>query len=73
MKKGEATNICANTTAVVVNGIVSPIESKTGPRRPLRPKTINIATPATTGGNISGSSTKLSIALAQMFPLLAKR
>ena len=65
MKKGDATNIWAKTTAVVVNGMVTPRFSNSGPISPLRPKVINMATPATTGGRTSGNSTRPSTALAQ--------
>ena len=73
MNKGEATNIWAKTTAVVVNGMVNPMDSRPDPINPLRPKAISIATPATTGGNINGSSTRLSTVLAHMLSLLARR
>ena len=36
-RKGSATKVCASTTAVVENAIVTPIASNVCPRRPRRP------------------------------------
>ena len=48
-------------TAVVVNGRVMPMLFKGLPSKPVLPNAISMATPATTGGRIIGSSTIRSI------------
>ena len=56
--KGSATNVCATTTAGVVNGRVMPNQaSRYLPTTPLRPNASSSATPPTTGGSTSGSVT----------------
>ncbi len=55
-KNGSATNACAMTTAAVVNGMVIPDASYSGPpTRPRRPNAASSATPPTTGGSTSGT------------------
>jgi hypothetical protein len=57
-RNGMATNVSAMTTAVVVNGMLTPRCSYSGrPRMPCRPITRNSATPPTTGGSTSGTVT----------------
>ena len=54
-----ATNVSAMTTAIGVNGMVSPNqESSRWPMNPVRPNARISATPPTTGGSTSGSVTK---------------
>lgn len=54
-----ATNVCASTTAVVLNGTVIPnVSSSQAPTSPRRPKTSSSATPPTTGGSTSGTVTR---------------
>ena len=72
-KKGDATNIWARITAAVVNGRVMPRSSRGGPKKPRRPKAINMATPATTGGITNGSSTNASTSLSKGDLLRANR
>src|SRR5258706_16376410 len=57
IKKGADTNVCAMTTAAVVNGNSTPIEASAGPRKPRLPDVINSANPATVGGKTIGNST----------------
>ena len=53
-----ATKVSAITTAMGVNGIVSPNqESRYRPRNPVRPNASSSATPPTTGGSTSGRVT----------------
>src|SRR3954454_18379554 len=57
-RNGIATNVSAITTAVVVNGIVTPKAwSSQRPTIPCLPSTRNSATPPTTGGSTSGTVT----------------
>ena len=58
-RNGIATNVSAITTAVVVNGMVTPnVASSQLPTIPCRPSTRNSATPPTTGGSTSGTVTR---------------
>src|SRR5258706_1350631 len=59
--KGAATNVCANTTAAVVNGKLMPKILSAEPNNPLRPNAINKASPATEGGSTIGKSMNNSI------------
>jgi len=59
IKKGMATKVSAITTAIGVNGIVSPNqESRRRPTKPVRPNASSSATPPTTGGSTSGRVTR---------------
>jgi hypothetical protein len=58
---GEATNICANTTAIILPGKVRPKLLSKGPKRPLGAKAKSRATPATAGGKTIGISNIVSI------------
>ncbi len=56
--KGDATNVCAMTTAIGVNGKLRPIASSQGPAMPLRPKATSRPIPAAAGGKTAGIETK---------------
>src|SRR3712207_4350347 len=58
-RNGIATKVSAMTTAVVVNGTVTPRAwSSQRPTMPCRPSTRKSATPPTTGGSTSGTVTR---------------
>ena len=54
-RNGSDTNVCASTTAVVVNAIRIPAASRYWPIKPSRPNAYSSAMPPTTGGSTSGS------------------
>src|SRR5699024_6496052 len=57
-RNGIATNTWANTTAPGVNRSAQPVSAYTGaPTSPVRPATVNSATPPTTGGSTNGTVT----------------
>ena len=54
-RNGSDTNVCASTTAVVVNAMRIPAASRDCPMSPSLPNAYNSAMPPTTGGSTSGS------------------
>src|SRR3954447_6181430 len=54
-RNGSDTNVCASTTAVVVNAIWMPAAYRYSPIRPRRPNAYSKAMPPTTGGSTKGS------------------
>ena len=60
-------------TAIIVKGIDMPSSDNAFPSKPCLPKAINMATPATTGGNKIGSSTSVSISFKNPELLRASR
>src|SRR3954465_9893885 len=54
-RNGNDTNVCASTTAVVVNAIWMPAALRYCPMSPSRPNAYSSAMPPTTGGSTSGS------------------
>ena len=60
-------------TAIIVKGIDIPSSDSAFPSNPCLPKAINMATPATTGGNKIGSSTSVSICFNKPELLRASR
>src|SRR6476661_105501 len=54
-RNGSETNVCASTTAVVVNAIWMPAASRYSPINPSLPNAYSSAMPPTTGGSTSGN------------------